>query len=56
LKIDTYAYDLRWNAEINPEIFQVDIPDDYTPLVPFSKEKGVESIKKILGIESKGPE
>jgi len=56
LKVESYAYDLQWNAEIDPEIFQEDIPDDYTPLVPFSKEKGVESIKKILGIESKGPE
>ena len=56
LKIETYAYDLQWNAEIDPEIFQVDIPVDYTPLVPFSKKKGVESIKKILGIKSKGPE
>ena len=52
LKIETYAYDLQWNAAIDPKMFQVDIPDDYTPLVPFSKEKGVESIKKILGIGS----
>ena len=50
LKIETYAYDLQWNAAIDPEIFQVKIPKDYTRLGPFSKEKGVESIKKILGI------
>ena len=56
LKIETYAYDLQWNAAIDPKMFQVDIPNDYTPLVPFSKEKGVESIKKILGIGSKDPE
>ncbi|MBN1844807.1 MAG: hypothetical protein JW810_03925 [Sedimentisphaerales bacterium] len=56
LKIETYAYDLEWNAEIDPKIFQLDIPADYTPLIPFGRETGVESIKKLLGIGSKNKE
>lgn len=56
LKMEIYSYGVQWDAEINPEIFKLEIPDDYTPCVPFPKEKGEDKIREIWGIGSNGQE
>lgn len=52
LKVESYAYDMQWDAEIDPDIFKLAIPDDYTPLIPNPEENDEDTVKKILGIGS----
>ncbi len=53
LKIEAYSYDLQWNTEIDPDIFKLEIPDDYTPLELEPEENTEAKIKQAMGIESK---
>ena len=52
LKVESYAYEMQWDAEIDPDIFKLVIPDDYTPLIPNPGENDEDTVKKILGIGS----
>ena len=47
---------MQWDAEIDPDIFKLVIPDDYTPLIPTTGETDEDAFKKILGIGSEKKE
>jgi hypothetical protein len=44
LKIETYAYDVQWDVEIDLDLFKLEIPDDYISVLPFIEEDNEEKI------------